>query len=383
MVREEQFAPGLAHHSVRRHRWHDQTRPTTPRSGLSTSVWSNDAERTSEVASHLVAGTVFVNAHGISAIDVSAPIGGWRQSGFGVELGREGMQAFARPRVQVRRAGPAEQESVVVTVAIRGGTVVDGTRANRSGPTCSWWATGSCGRSPRWPRGRLHPLTPPACWSHRVRRPPHPLRRPAVLGPLGQPFPLHGVTTVIGGNCGFSLAPRPRARRLPDADDGPGRGHALGRARGRSVVGLGLFDDWLAPSTGASASTPASSPDTRPSAGSSWASVPSVAAARPRSLRPWRPCCTMRWPRAPSGFSTSQAPTHHDGDGNPVPSRAADREEMVRLASAVRDHEGTTVELILPGLPERLHRRRDRFADPRCRCRPTGPSTGTSWACRP
>jgi acyl-CoA reductase-like NAD-dependent aldehyde dehydrogenase len=61
------------------------------------------------VASRLAAGTVFLNAHGMSAIDMDAPMGGWKQSGFGVELGTEGMRAFARQRVRVRRPGPGEQ----------------------------------------------------------------------------------------------------------------------------------------------------------------------------------------------------------------------------------------------------------------------------------
>jgi len=107
IVREEQFAPAL---------------PVIPYTdiegavtaandttfGLCASVWSNDDALAADVASRLRAGIVWMNAHGMTAVDMYAPMGGWKQSGFGVELGTEGMQAFARQRVQVRRPGPAQ-----------------------------------------------------------------------------------------------------------------------------------------------------------------------------------------------------------------------------------------------------------------------------------
>ncbi|MGH9018809.1 MAG: amidohydrolase family protein, partial [Acidimicrobiales bacterium] len=46
------------------------------------------------------------------------------------------------------------------------------------------------------------------------------------------------------------------------------------------------------------------------------------------------------------GFSSSLGEGHTDGDGRPVPSRAADAREFVALARALRDHPGTTLEFI-------------------------------------
>jgi acyl-CoA reductase-like NAD-dependent aldehyde dehydrogenase len=110
IVSEEQFAPALP--VLPYDELDDAVRSANHSSfGLGASIWSNDEDLGARVARRLQAGTVFVNTHGLSAIDMQAPMGGWKQSGFGVELGPEGMQAFARQRVVVSHARPAPAAS--------------------------------------------------------------------------------------------------------------------------------------------------------------------------------------------------------------------------------------------------------------------------------
>ena len=75
--------------------------------GLCASVWTSDMALAGRLTAALQAGTVFVNNHGTVAMDHRAPFGGWKQSGFGAELGPEGMLAFTRPKTILEFA-PAE-----------------------------------------------------------------------------------------------------------------------------------------------------------------------------------------------------------------------------------------------------------------------------------
>ena len=75
--------------------------------GLCASVWTGDDELAAAVARRLEAGTVFVNDHGMGAMDHLAPLGGWKDSGLGAELGPEGMADLTRARVVRGLAEPS------------------------------------------------------------------------------------------------------------------------------------------------------------------------------------------------------------------------------------------------------------------------------------
>ncbi|HVN39543.1 MAG TPA: amidohydrolase family protein [Myxococcota bacterium] len=164
------------------------------------------------------------------------------------------------------------------------------------------------------------------------------------------PSPYHGVTTIVGGNCGFSIAPL-----APDAGDYLMRmlarvegmpleslragvpwdwrsfGEYLDRLEGRLAVNAGFM-------VGHSALRRVVMGERAVGHAASEDEQSAMVALLRRSLR-----------EGGLGFSSTVSPTHNDGEGQPVPSRHASREELLALAAAVREQPGTTLEF-LPGV---------------------------------
>jgi N-acyl-D-aspartate/D-glutamate deacylase len=160
----------------------------------------------------------------------------------------------------------------------------------------------------------------------------------------------HGVTSVVGGNCGFSIAPL-----------APGAGEylmrMLARVEGMPLESLqeGVPWDWssfgeyldrldgrLAVNAGFMVGHSALRRVVMGERAVGHEATPEEQAAMVALLR-------ASLSEGGLGFSSTISPTHNDGDGQPVPSRHASREEMLALARAVRDFPGTTIEF-LPGV---------------------------------
>jgi aldehyde dehydrogenase (NAD+) len=60
--------------------------------GLAAAIWTNDIKKAHGMAGRLKAGTVWINAYNL--YDAALPFGGFKQSGFGRELGREALEHY-------------------------------------------------------------------------------------------------------------------------------------------------------------------------------------------------------------------------------------------------------------------------------------------------
>jgi N-acyl-D-aspartate/D-glutamate deacylase len=168
--------------------------------------------------------------------------------------------------------------------------------------------------------------------------------------PYATPSNVHGVTTVFGGNCGFTLAPL-------HAEDGDYTRRMMARVEGMAIPALeqGAPWDWE-------------------SFGDYLAGLEGRVGVNAGFLVGH--CALRRYVMGPDaiereatedevtemvavlhdsiaagglGLSTTRSSTHMDGDERPVASRLASEDELVALSAAVGEHEGTTLEGIVDG----------------------------------
>jgi N-acyl-D-aspartate/D-glutamate deacylase len=173
--------------------------------------------------------------------------------------------------------------------------------------------------------------------------------------PWAIPSSAHGVTTVISGNCGFSLAPlleRDAAytRRMMAKVEGMSLG-ALETGVPWGWTAFGQFLDRLDGEIGLNAGFLVGHCALRRFVLGESANE---RAATPEELDQMTQLLDDSLAEGGLGLSTSASPTHDDGDGGPVPSRAADRREQLALCDVVRRHDGTTLEAIIEGCLRRF-----------------------------
>jgi N-acyl-D-aspartate/D-glutamate deacylase len=175
--------------------------------------------------------------------------------------------------------------------------------------------------------------------------------------PTASPSSNHGVTTVIGGNCGFTLAPllpgdadylrkmMAKVEGMPLAALEHGTDWSwetfaeyLGRLEGNISVNAGFLVGHCAIRRyvmGGEAVGSAADP----------AQVEAMRAELAAAIR-----------AGALGFSFTNSTSHSDGEGEPVASRWATPDELIALCEETGLHEGTTLEGIVPGCL-------DQFAD--------------------
>ena len=165
--------------------------------------------------------------------------------------------------------------------------------------------------------------------------------------PAATPSSLHGVTSVFGGNCGFSIAPitpeaadylipmLARVEGMPVATLEAGLDRAwssfgswLDRLEGNLAVNAGFL-------VGHSALRRVVMGDDAIGHEATPEQLAAMVALLHESIA-----------AGGLGFSSTNSASHSDHLGNPVPSRFATAEEFIALARAAGEHPGTTLEFI-------------------------------------
>ena len=161
------------------------------------------------------------------------------------------------------------------------------------------------------------------------------------------PSPLHGVTTVIGGNCGFTIAPLE-----PEGADYLMR--MLARVEGMPLAALqeGVPWNWRTFGEYLDAIEGTLMPNAGFLVGHS-ALRRAVMGERsvgehasPDDLQEMKNLLAESIEAGGLGFSSSWAKTHNDAEGDAVPSRHASEHELIELCSVLRDTEAVAVEFI-------------------------------------
>ncbi|MFF9146134.1 amidohydrolase family protein [Streptomyces sp. NPDC014861] len=171
--------------------------------------------------------------------------------------------------------------------------------------------------------------------------------------PYATPSMNHGVTTVAGGNCGFTLAPL-HPDRPEDADY---TRRMMSKVEGMALAALEEGVDWgwssfgeyldalegrIAVNAGFMVGHCALRRYVMGEDAVGGRATPEQLAAMTALLK--EAMEAGAW-----GLSTTQSATHSDGDGAPVASRHATPDELIALSAAVGEHEGTQIEAILAG----------------------------------